>query len=75
MASRRTLVPAVARKTSAASPAALTLRVDDRDVPVTNPAKILFPGTGHTKLDLVRYYLAVALGRGRHAVLPVGAYG
>ena len=67
MASRRTLVPAVARKTSAASPAALTLRVDDRDVPVTNPAKILFPGTGHTKLDLVQYYLAVAPGALRGA--------
>jgi DNA ligase D-like protein (predicted polymerase) len=30
------------------------------DVPVTNPQKVLFPGTGHTKLDLANYYLAVA---------------
>jgi bifunctional non-homologous end joining protein LigD len=32
------------------------------DVTVTNPDKIYFPRTGHTKLDLVRYYLAVAGG-------------
>lgn len=33
-----------------------------RDVVVTNPDKVLFPETKHTKLDLVRYYLAVAEG-------------
>jgi len=33
-----------------------------REVVITNPAKVFFPGTGHTKLDLVRYYLAVAEG-------------
>jgi DNA ligase D-like protein (predicted polymerase) len=38
------------------------LRIGDRDVIVTNPAKVYFPATGHTKLDLVRYYLAVADG-------------
>ncbi|MHB8398389.1 MAG: DNA polymerase domain-containing protein [Candidatus Limnocylindrales bacterium] len=38
------------------------LRIGDRDVVVTNPAKVYFPATGHTKLDLVRYYLAVAGG-------------
>ena len=32
------------------------------DVTITNPEKIYFPRTGHTKLDLVRYYLAVAGG-------------
>jgi bifunctional non-homologous end joining protein LigD len=31
-------------------------------VAVSNPEKIYFPGTGHTKLDLVRYYLSVADG-------------
>ena len=36
------------------------LVVGDREVPVTNPDKVFFPRTGHTKLDLVRYYLAVA---------------
>ncbi|MBF6606884.1 MAG: DNA polymerase domain-containing protein [Chloroflexi bacterium] len=38
------------------------LRIGDRDVIVTNPAKVYFPAAGHTKLDLVRYYLAVAEG-------------
>ena len=33
-----------------------------REVPVSNPQKVYFPRTGHTKLDLVRYYLAVADG-------------
>src|SRR3954463_13646761 len=39
----------------------------DREVPITNPAKVLFPDAGHTKLDLVRYYLAVADGALRAA--------
>src|SRR5918995_2516268 len=38
------------------------LRVGDREVTVTNPSKVFFAGTGTTKLDLVRYYLAVAAG-------------
>jgi DNA ligase D-like protein (predicted polymerase) len=38
------------------------LRVGDRDVVVSNPAKVLFPQAGHTKLDLARYYIAVAEG-------------
>ena len=29
-------------------------------VVVTNPTKVLFPKAGHTKMDLVRYFLAVA---------------
>ncbi len=33
-----------------------------RQVPVSNPDKIFFPQAGHTKLDLVRYYLSVADG-------------
>jgi len=33
-----------------------------REVTITNPDKVLFPAAGHTKLDLVRYYLAVADG-------------
>ncbi|GAA2755168.1 DNA polymerase domain-containing protein [Actinopolymorpha rutila] len=32
------------------------------EVTVTNPDKLVFPAGGHTKLDLVRYYLAVADG-------------
>ena len=38
------------------------IEVDGFDVTVTNPAKVYFPRTGHTKLDLVRYYLSVAGG-------------
>jgi bifunctional non-homologous end joining protein LigD len=37
------------------------------DVQVSNPRKVLFPQAGHTKLDLVRYYLAVADGALRAA--------
>ena len=36
------------------------LDVGGREVTVTNPDKVYFPEAGHTKLDLVRYYLAVA---------------
>jgi bifunctional non-homologous end joining protein LigD len=38
------------------------LRFGDREVIVTNPGKVFFPAVGATKLDLVRYYLAVAPG-------------
>ncbi|OLB79981.1 MAG: hypothetical protein AUI14_08735 [Actinobacteria bacterium 13_2_20CM_2_71_6] len=38
------------------------LAIAGRDVTITNPDKVYFPQTGHTKLDLVRYYLAVADG-------------
>src|SRR5215218_7005894 len=38
------------------------VRVGDREVTVTNPGKVFFEATGATKLDLVRYYLAVAPG-------------
>ena len=38
------------------------LDVDGRDVRVSNPAKVFFPATGTTKLDLVRYYLSVMPG-------------
>ncbi len=38
------------------------LRIDGRDVSVTNPQKVYFPDAGYTKLDVVRYYLAVADG-------------
>jgi len=44
------------------------LEVAGREVIVTNPGKVVFPAAGHTKLDLVRYYLCVAEGalRGVH---------
>jgi DNA ligase D-like protein (predicted polymerase) len=43
------------------------LVVDGRDIPISNPRKILFPKSGYTKLDLVRYYLAVSDGALRGA--------
>jgi bifunctional non-homologous end joining protein LigD len=43
------------------------LSVSGRDVPISNPTKVLFPQAGYTKLDLVRYYLAVADGALRAA--------
>jgi DNA ligase D-like protein (predicted polymerase) len=41
--------------------------VSGREVAVTNPGKVLFPKPGYTKLDLVRYYLAIADGALRGA--------
>jgi len=38
-----------------------------REVAITNPAKVYFPEAGITKLDVVRYYLAVAEGALRGA--------
>lgn len=38
------------------------LEVAGREVAVTNPDRVVFPEPGHTKLDLVRYYLDVADG-------------
>ena len=38
------------------------IEVAGREVAVSNPQKVYFPRTGHTTLDLVRYYLAVADG-------------
>ena len=43
------------------------LVVEGREVAISNPRKLLFPKAGHTKLDLVRYYLAVAEGALRGA--------
>jgi bifunctional non-homologous end joining protein LigD len=47
--------------------AAEVVLVAGREVAVSNPGKVLFPKAGHTKLDLVRYYLAVAEGALRGA--------
>ncbi len=43
------------------------LTVAGQDVSISNPNKVLFPEAGYTKLDLVRYYLAVADGALRGA--------
>src|SRR6201995_607946 len=49
------------RVTWMASPKTV-IEVAGREVTVSNPQKVYFPRTGHTKLYLVRYYLAVADG-------------
>jgi len=43
------------------------LNLAGREVQVSNPRKVLFPQAGHTKLDVVRYYIAVADGALRAA--------
>jgi bifunctional non-homologous end joining protein LigD len=40
----------------------LVLELAGREVAISNPSKVYFPRTGHTKLDMVRYYLLVADG-------------
>jgi bifunctional non-homologous end joining protein LigD len=45
-----------------AEPKKVVLEVAGREVAISNPGKLFFPRTGHTKLDMVRYYLAVAPG-------------
>jgi bifunctional non-homologous end joining protein LigD len=43
-------------------PKKILVEVAGREVAISNPGKLFFPRTGHTKLDMVRYYLAVAPG-------------
>ena len=45
----------------------VTLEIGGREVVVTHPGKLLIPGAGVSKLDLVNYYLAVADGALRGA--------
>jgi bifunctional non-homologous end joining protein LigD len=40
----------------------MVLELAGREVSISNPGKVFFPRTGHTKLDMVQYYLAVAPG-------------
>src|SRR5438477_4852768 len=42
-------------------------QIEGREVALSNPDKIFFPQRGYTKLDLARYYLAVAPGALRGA--------
>ncbi len=44
------------------APKSTVLEIEGREVVISNPDKVFFPRTGHTKLDLVNYYLAVADG-------------
>jgi DNA ligase D len=41
---------------------AIELEVGDREVRITNPDRVYFPETGHTKLDLAKYYMSVGEG-------------
>jgi bifunctional non-homologous end joining protein LigD len=45
----------------------VVLEVAGREVPVSNPGKVYFPEAGITKVEVVRYYLAVAEGALRGA--------
>src|SRR3954451_540739 len=45
-----------------AKDSAVELEVGDRTVRISNPDRVYFPARGETKLDLVRYYLAVGDG-------------
>jgi len=51
----------------AAKPERMLLDVGGREVAVSNPGKLYFPEAGITKLEVVRYYLAVAEGALRGA--------
>jgi DNA ligase D-like protein (predicted polymerase) len=50
-----------------AKPPPAVVEAAGREVTVTNPAKVYFPEAGITKLDVVRYYVAVAEGALRGA--------
>lgn len=50
----------MAAKASFGAP--VEIEVGDRTVRVSNPDRVYFPARGETKLDLVRYYLAVGDG-------------
>src|SRR5262245_39119732 len=43
-------------------PRQTVLEVAGREVVITNPDKVFFPQAGHTKLELAKYYAAVAEG-------------
>jgi DNA ligase D-like protein (predicted polymerase) len=58
-------LPRKASKRSSAAPESIV--VAGRELAVSNPTKVLFPKPRYTKLDLVRYYLAVAEGALRGA--------
>lgn len=49
-------------KVAAVAEAKVVLELAGREVAVSNPGTVYFPRTGHTNLDMVRYYLAVAAG-------------
>jgi bifunctional non-homologous end joining protein LigD len=50
-----------------AKPKPVVLEAGGIEVPITNRDKVMFPDAGHTKLDVAKYYLAVAEGALRGA--------
>ncbi len=54
-------VPARGRKSSSKTPA-VELEIGHRTVRLSNPDRVYFPESGHTKLDLAQYYLSVGEG-------------
>jgi bifunctional non-homologous end joining protein LigD len=50
-----------------AKPQPTVLEAAGREVAITSPDKVMFPEVGHTKLDVAKYYLAVAEGALRGA--------
>jgi bifunctional non-homologous end joining protein LigD len=48
-------------------PAPVVLEIGGREISVSNPDKAYFPRAGHAKLDVVKYYVAVAEGALRGA--------
>ena len=61
------MMPKPVKKASKASSNHELLVVGDREIPISNPQKVLFPEPGYTKLDLARYYLSVSAGALRGA--------
>ena len=61
------MAPSRGRKSQGSSDASESLTVGGREVRISSPGKVLFPEPGHTKLDLAKYYLAVADGALRGA--------
>src|SRR5439155_3792925 len=45
----------------------VSIEVAGREIAISNPSKVYFPEAGITKLEVVRYYLAVAEGALRGA--------
>jgi bifunctional non-homologous end joining protein LigD len=59
---RRVILAAVASRTQR-----VVIEAAGREVAISNPSKVYFPEAGITKLEVVRYYLAVAEGALRGA--------
>ena len=54
--------PAICKTVGMGKAEPTVFAIAGREVTITNPDKVFFPRTGYTKLDLVKYYAAVADG-------------